>query len=674
MLIGVHRPSYRPDIQGIRGVAVVMVVLFHAGLPVRGGFTGVDVFFVVSGFVITRLLWTEYRSTERISLVAFYSARARRLLPALAVLLVVVAVAAAFLQGPLEPQANTGRTGIAAGLYVANIQLLYSDAVGYFTLAADSNPLLHTWTLAVEEQFYVLFPITIVAALYAARRWRRSAVVVLTVTIGALLLVSLALCVKLTHASVGAFGNSSANQSAAFYLAPTRAWEFGAGALLALHEERLRALSRWLGQLAGGVGAALVVVSALAVSRDGFPGLVAVVPVTGAALLITSSNLRPTVVTAVLSWRPLRWLGDVSYGWYLWHWPAIVLTRAVRPGVSSGWLLAVAVLSLVPAVASYRLVEGRFRFDRRIVGVRALRLAAVCLVTPILFHGALVWSTKHPTAAVRDLNHQLRVHEHNARGCKGNLPADAVTLGACTWRAPAARGQVILLGDSQAAHFTEPVRDAAKALDLDLTVAVLTSCPFVELDVHGPNALPIDQCHPFVEAWLSYAERAKPALVVIATAASSYISDPSFTIGADAVSDPRAKAARWESGTSSLLRRLDRAGVGVVVVHQIPAFRSFDLRLCPAVSVYRHSCNETRPRSEVDELRRLSVQAERDAAEGLARVTTLDLADHLCSPTECRTRRGRTWVYRDWIHLTVDGATELAPQFEQAMKSRLSSG
>lgn len=163
-----HGEHRRPDIQGLRAIAVILVILFHADLPIRGGFIGVDVFFVISGFVITRLLWQELQQTGRIRLRVFYTRRVRRLLPALALVLVFVAIGEFIFQSPLGLQQDTARTGIAAALFAANAELF--RRVGYFAVTQESQPLLHTWTLAVEEQFYFVFPLLLTLAWKL--RWR----------------------------------------------------------------------------------------------------------------------------------------------------------------------------------------------------------------------------------------------------------------------------------------------------------------------------------------------------------------------------------------------------------------------------------------------------------------------------------------------------------------------
>lgn len=298
----------RAEIEGLRAVAVLLVVACHAGLPgFSGGYVGVDVFFVISGYLITHLLCREQQRTGTLDLAAFYGRRIRRLLPAFALLMIAVLAGIHLLASPLEQPALL-RSALAAALYISNLHFAW-QATDYWGPAAKQDPLLHTWSLGVEEQFYLLWPLLLALLLMSAGRWRR-----LLVPAGIAASFGLALYwMALAPAK-------------AFFFPLARVWEFGAGALLALFPGALQALSGRIGlrrRRALAEGAGLLLILSAAVGYDGdtrFPGLAALPPVLGTALVIAAG--APGLAgggRSLLAWRPLQWLGGQSYGWYLWH-------------------------------------------------------------------------------------------------------------------------------------------------------------------------------------------------------------------------------------------------------------------------------------------------------------------------------------------------------------------
>jgi peptidoglycan/LPS O-acetylase OafA/YrhL len=361
------RDGFRPDIEGLRGLAIALVVLYHAGLPLSGGFIGVDVFFVISGFLITGVLLRDRERHGAIRIGRFYARRARRLLPAAAVVALVTILAADRLVSPLD-RPSVSLDGAAAALSVANIR--FALTVDYFSPIGSPSPFLHFWSLGVEEQFYIVWPALL--ALAAAWRPRLGAGVVL----GAVLLASLAASVLVTDQS----------PSAAFYLLPTRAWQLAAGGLLAVgvgapfdRAPRLvlaggrvvLGLAAW-GGLGVIAGSALILDSGVA-----YPGLIAVIP-TGAAVLLLAGGGQPFGPGALLRMMPLRFVGRISYSLYLWHWPVLVLGGLAIGGTlgldQSIGLVSVAVLL---AVATWALVEEPFRQGRIPMPARPRQTVAI---------------------------------------------------------------------------------------------------------------------------------------------------------------------------------------------------------------------------------------------------------------------------------------------------------
>ena len=384
--------GFRPDVEGLRALAVVAVVLFHAEVGgAEGGFVGVDVFFVVSGFLITQLLLREMELGGTVSLHDFWARRARRLLPASCLTLVVTVVAARFLLAPSLLQ-DVGRDAVAAGLFVVNV--VFADRLGdYFNAQLGDltpSPLLHFWSLAVEEQFYLLWPATLVAVarwLPRPESFRRN----LLVVIGVIAAASLAASVWMT-----------ANQPTwAFYLLPARAVELLVGAAVAVVgtgwatvDGRVRAATGWFGLLA-------VVVAVVAYDEAvAFPGTAALLPVLATGLVVASGGFDGPSYgpVALLRLAPLTWIGRHSYAIYLWHWPALVLAEARWGPLSIGWRAVVVAGSVVVAVLSKRLVEdpvrhsdGLQRFPGRsvVLGVGLSLVAVLVGLTSVLFRPSL---------------------------------------------------------------------------------------------------------------------------------------------------------------------------------------------------------------------------------------------------------------------------------------------
>jgi len=666
------RSVRRPDIQGLRAVAVVLVVAFHAGLRIPGGFVGVDVFFVISGFVITSLLLAETTRTDRLDFSAFYSRRVRRILPALAVTITLVAIGAIFVLSPLGPQQQTAHTGAAAAVMGANIQL-YNSPVGYFDVSSAHNALLHTWSLSVEEQFYLAFPAILFLAWVAGRRRggddarRRTA----ALTLGVVGLASFAICVALTDGhTLGVF---SRPQVWAFYGAPARAWEFCAGALIAFAATRAARLSSTIAVLLGGVGAILIAAAALAFgTATAFPGTAALLPVGGAALLIVAGFGAPDEgFSRWLSGRGAVWIGDRSYGWYLWHWPAIVFVQAVWPGHL--WIDVLAALaSLLVAHISYVLLEDPLRARRDLAGRRVLPLAAVCVGVPLVACLLIApIASAFESTATKSLVASQALHADFVRGCDSSRPFETRPP-RCTWRVPNARGTVVLLGDSNAGQLTEGAAAGANAAGYDFEVATMSSCPFVELEVirYGQHET---SCTKFVTTSLPQVIARRPSLVILGLSSVAYIAnghvklrDPRTGVTA---SDQQSKAKLWTAGIKAVLERFSKAGIPTVLVHQIPEFNWYPVDC--GIRAYHSplSCGLSVSRSTAEADRRFDVRAEQAAARGVPHVTEVDLADDVCTPSVCATHRDGMWWYRDGGHLSVAASRALGPRLAEIVRN-----
>lgn len=375
--------GYRADIDGLRAVAVVLVVLFHAGLTgLGGGFVGVDVFFVISGYLITGILFDELKATGRISLLGFYARRVARIVPTL--VLVTCATLAAgvlLLSSTLFEVHSLAKSAAATLLFAANFYFL-SATTGYFAEDAGEQPLLHTWSLGIEEQFYLAWPMLLIAAARLGRGGGGAFRTRCLIAVGLITIASLAHCAWL----------NPTRPALAFFLPTTRFWELGIGSMLALGEGRLARAG--LGSAAAVVGLAAVVLSALLAREDtGFPLPWAVAPVLGTALIIVANAQAPSgPVARLLAARPLVSLGKVSYAWYLWHWPPLAFAQILTLGAPPPlWRAAAVAASLMAAYLTVAVYELPLR--RRLRAMPPLR--AVLGGAAALGLAFVLWGDSH---------------------------------------------------------------------------------------------------------------------------------------------------------------------------------------------------------------------------------------------------------------------------------------
>jgi peptidoglycan/LPS O-acetylase OafA/YrhL len=680
---------HRDDIQGIRALAVLMVVAYHAGLPVPGGFTGPDVFFVVSGFVVTGMLLRERIATGRIAIVRFYLKRARRLAPALAIVALATLAMAVFVFSPIGPdQEVTGRAVGAAATIRANIYFLRQTG-GYFQPAAQKNPFLHTWTLSIEEQFYLAFPIVLLALWWVSERWRtggRWAMALLA--LGCLGSLGASVALSYGHVPYGWAHLANAIGSidpmhVAFFLPVTRAWEFLAGVLLAF------AAVQWTpGRLVRGgaaaAGLALLVVTTAAVrSTDVFPGVVAMLPVIAALGLLVAglgapSDVPAPVVTRLLSTKPFVWIGDRSYSWYLWHWPLIVYARALYVGTASAPIVAAAV-SLVLAALSFRLVEDPIRRRRVWPSPKAtVFIAAVSVAVPLACAIAFIsvvergWGDRE----IADIRATAAPnHIDITTACASMAPLGDPARPPCTWMADGSRGTLLLIGDSHAGHFSEAFLAAVHALQYDAELATAGGCPFLQRPAYQS-----EPCREFVEGSVAaIAHRARPYdAIVVSNATLGYLDGPlAPPFAADAspgapVTRP-AEIAGWVASLRRTIQAIGRRSP-VVVVGDVPQFYQMPQCLRPTLFTGpSRGCGVQTPAWAA--AWRTDVVTEERAAVLSLGATYLDAGAKLCPPGQgCSAFLDGRAAYRDGGHLNVSATMTFAPDFQAALAAAIARG
>jgi peptidoglycan/LPS O-acetylase OafA/YrhL len=662
--------GFRRDVQALRGVAVLAVVLYHAQILLPGGFVGVDVFFVISGFVIGRLLLAELGTTGTLSFRRFYTRRARRLLPALGVTLAVVVLLSPLL-APIGTTTTTALTGVAAALFSANLYLYRATDTGYFDPLAEGNPLLHTWSLSVEEQFYFLVPALVLLAWYVGRRWWNP-MISARVLVVAMVVVSFVACVALTYAeTIGPLDGARF----AFFSPLTRAWEFAFGLGLVLLPAGWHLKGRTVASVvvfAGGVG---LLASMVLYSDDtAFPGAAALLPVVGTAAIIYGGTSRsaehPSSSPAL---GPLVWMGDISYSWYLWHWPVIVFAGAFWPEAGVFPLVVAAAISLVPAVASNRALEQRLR-SRASTPTRTL-VFALCWIALPLAAAALyrpVTDLLDRRGDVAAFEAAVARHADVGAGCESAIPYGDRAEG-CTWGADVGGPSVVLIGDSNAGQFTETLVGANA--DGTVEVATMASCPFSDVVADIP-AIPgsfSPDCRRFVTESLEHLEAEPPDVVVIANA-----TDLIVTGGGMVLADPanglavteRGKPQVFEDGLARVAERLRVAGSRVVIVNVVPKPYGSDPRRCSRLTVMVDPGRcVTAPFLLAERSAHTDAVALEKRAAGRAGVETWDFGDLICPGGICVGLSDGLPVWHDDDHISVATATALAPRVAELLRS-----
>lgn len=678
--------SRRLDIQGLRAVAVILVVAFHAGLPVPGGFIGVDVFLVISGFVIMGMLMRELRRTGTIRFRVFYSRRIKRLLPALALLTTTIVLLSMLIGSSFGSQQTAAETGFGATFFSAN--LIIYRATGYFSPDAALNPLLHTWTLSAEEQVYLVFPALLLGG-WIAGRWllrasARGAAVMLTLV--AALSFLLCLLLSIGRISIPGIGDG---ERFAFYSSISRIWEFAIGAALALGAPSLKRISPKVATVAGVAGACAIVVGTFTITGlTPYPGFAVLLPVLGAAAIITAGFHPTTRVPRLLATKPMTKVGDISYSLYLWHWPLIVFGAILWP--ESPWVLVIlAALSFIPAWASTVILENPIRENQAIKGRRVVALAALCTVVPTVACSGLALGahTSWGSEELADMRAQV-VPGHIAYTdrCDVAGPLASETpfgIQSCAWNTFARGPHLYLVGDSIAAQYSEALIGASGEVGGPLTLRTADACFFVDTSVYV-DGVSSSACSRYVAATVAWLAHREPGIVVLSSSWDVAIEAPFITMDgeADAVATAATSGQKHEVVVSSLtqiIHRLREAGHQVIIVLPSPHFagdpRDADTfaesnqgvwrpSACPNVVALLNTrnCGAARREAEVDADQSDVDQALTTIAE-MTDSTTLDLRPHYCSQGVCRTNAGNRWMFRDGYHITVAESEALTPTF-----------
>ncbi len=655
---------YRPDVDGLRALAVLPVILFHAGFSCPGGFIGVDVFFVISGYLITQIIERELKA-RRFSVLVFYQRRIRRIFPALFGTLTATSVAAYFLLPPVELKAF-GETLVASSAFTSNI--LFYRWSGYFAANSEYTPLLHTWTLSLEEQFYVCWPLILtVLSFPALSKWKIPAT--LSVFVGTLML---------SARWVGG------NPNLAFYLLPSRAWELALGALLGLSSvsRRVQRLPRILGSVASLAGIGLL---AIAVTTYGkatpFPGIAALLPCAGAALIIAAGEGGPSIGGRFLSLRPLVMIGMISYSLYLWHWPILVFgqvfaNRKLDVAERSGLI----VLIFIVAWLSWRFVESPFRKTHVVrAKVRSWVIGGLATSAVFVIVGAILYLGNGLPARGPDVGDFVKEAEALQKSPCLARGASIPPREGCLLGAPAggSRYEVVLWGDSHAAHLASVFEEIGKRLGLATREITKAGCS----PIPGVRFLPFDEtraeCPAFNDAALESVLAENAVRVVVLAARWDVHASGNLLLTLDG-GQPSIESSRQRfiSSLRKLLSILVDSGRRVILVAQVP-LPPPEVALCVGRAHFRgldeNRCaiDESRERARTETLvNQLLLEA---VSQLESSVEIVHPYEYLCAHQACRIQANGQLLYVDESHLSSNGAHLLGSSLEKSITSALST-
>jgi peptidoglycan/LPS O-acetylase OafA/YrhL len=606
------------EIQGLRALAAILVLIFHAKL-LSGGFIGVDIFYVISGFLITGLLLKELNTTGRISLKDFYLRRGKRLLPASFLVLFVTAIFAWLILPPIS-RGSIGRDLIATTLYISNYLFAWWEN-DYQNLNATPSPFIHYWSLAVEEQFYIFWPLLLIA-LAKLKNARKFVVAFSLVTI-----TSFALGVWLTIVA----------PIWAFYSLPTRAWELSVGALIALLPS-LRRQSSWLAC----TGLVLLVVSAFWFNETtAFPGLYALVPVLGTAALLSSIGAWPKPLRSLATNRISIWLGKISYPLYLWHWPVLVLPIALLSRNLSLWeRMGALLLTVVLADLTTRFVEEPIRLKsfspRRVVLTTFITMALALLVG--------FGISKSTTSSILVDGKQVTLASIESRptpyedGCHLNYRESISPL--CVFGQLNSAKTVILYGDSHAVQWFPALEKLAREKSFKLITLTKSACPSIDVVRESIGAFQMSNCAAWRTSAIARITAERPDLIILSS--FEHFVPPG---------DPRSVEQWWADGSLRTYETLKPLASKVIYLLDTP-LPERNIPSCLA-STSADKCLA-------------------DRTLGLPQVANFDIIDPskwLCENDCPGIVRGNV-AYRDASHISVATSLELSDSLWQALVSK----
>ena len=640
--------DYRSDIEGLRAIAILLVVLAHVGNTwFDGGFIGVDVFFVISGYLITGLLLKELERTDTVNFFAFYVARLKRLLPALLFMLLTTSLMALAFLSPHEHNPQAISVGYAS-IWMSNLSFAFSK-LNYFDPAADQNMYLHTWSLGVEEQFYLLWPV-LVLTFVGAWRWQGGQINLrrLLFSMGGVIVVCLSASIYLTYVQ----------PMLAFYLMPSRAWQFALGAfalLLSTKTIKFIHAGGWLGFIS-------IVVSSLSIdSNMAYPSFWALFPSIGTALmLVAGASGGNSLLSKVLSIKPMLWLGRISYSWYLWHWPILVLGDKLfyqNSAVEKWGLVAV---SLLFAIFSYFLIESPIRKSSYFMRRPAITLVAALIVMASTFGLSIAWQESvkgwinSPTQLIFwKVANDLPVTY--SMGCDEWYHSS--DLKPCVFGDENAEHTAVLIGDSIGAQWSPAIARRYVGKNWKFIVITKSSCAMIDEPYFYPRiGREYTECSIWRKEAVTWIKENKPDVVFMGSTIAKF------------------KKEQWIDGTKRILDNWASVVKNIYIIRATPPLYKngpyclsrleWQLQGLPLWLQIGSDCNSVfnNPYAE------LVYEWLTEAAKGFDNVSVINMSPVVCPDNQCSALQNGRAVYRDGMHLSRSYVWSIADKLFEKMQ------
>jgi peptidoglycan/LPS O-acetylase OafA/YrhL len=625
--------GFRADIEGLRGIAVLLVVAFHVGIPdVSGGYVGVDMFFALSGFLITGLILREIEMTGRLDFLRFYGRRVRRLLPAFGLVLITTLLVGIFVF-PAVDRISFAKAAKATSLYASNV-LFMRRGLDYFGDDQSSNVFLHTWSLAVEEQFYLFWPGLIAWTLMRVNSKRSLAI---------------ALAVVSAASFVGSAILTPKHGTWAFFASPLRAWEFGLGGLVCLLPVAKRP------QALGWIGLMVIAASgSLLTPAMQFPGFVALLPILG-TIAVLIANEDGGLLKDWLGIKPLLWIGKRSYSWYLWHWPVLLTVKAIYPDASLLLKVTAALFALALADVTFRIVENPIRFYPPLMASARLSVSLAAFI-PALGFGLAMWTERQAAGILERPEQRPLIRASTdlsavySLGCMGawgeSMPRS------CVFGDTHSSRTVVLFGDSHAAHWFPAIETIADQQHWRLVTRLRASCPTPEVSpyisrLHGPEP----ECTEWRKRAMQDIAGLHPSAVVMSNS-NTYVREPGVPWG---VLSPD----EWIMGLRSTLDFFDQREIPVALIADVPQFRTAPAKCLSRAAESRltlEACFSPAQYFSNAPTRKLETSLVAQYRHALV----ADLTDQFCDHSTCRPILDSEVAYFDVEHLTATASRRLS--------------